>query len=438
VTRLSIFGLGYVGAVTSACLADRGIDVVGVDVSQVKVETILQGRSPIVEKGLDELISRAVRDGRLSATTDGRTAVLESDVSIICVGTPSNANGSLDLTAVQRVAESIGDALAEKEAWHVVIVRSTMLPGSTDEHVIPALERHSGLRAGVDFAVCYNPEFLREGTSIDDFHHPPFTIIGGDGERALRAVADLYAGIEAEVIETSVATAEMVKYVCNAFHALKVSFANEVGVLAKASHVDSHEVMDIFCRDRKLNISTAYLRPGFAFGGSCLPTDLRALLHSARRRDVDLPVLSAILPSNQEHIGRAYEMIRETGVRKVGLLGLSFKAGTDDLRESPLVAVVERLIGRGYDVRVYDPNVSFANLIGANRAYIEHEIPHIVSLMTESPEELIEHSEVLLLGNADSAFTDVLSHVRDDQRVIDLVGGGRSAVDGGAYAGIAW
>ncbi len=435
-TRLSIFGLGYVGAVTSACLAHRGLEVIGVDVTDVKVDAISAGRSPIVEEGLADLIQRGVSEGRLRATTDGHRAVLESDMSLICVGTPSNPNGSLDLSAVRRVAESIGESLREKGDWHTVVVRSTMLPGSTDEIVVPALESGSGMRAGVDFGVCYNPEFLREGSSIRDFNRPPFTIIGGANERANREVAELYAGIEGDVIHTTTATAEMVKYVCNAFHALKVAFANEIGVTAKAHGVDSHEVMDIFARDHKLNISAAYLRPGYAFGGSCLPKDLRALVHAARRSDLEVPVLSAILPSNEEHIARGFALVRDAGVRRVGVLGLSFKAGTDDLRESPLVALVERLIGRGYQVCVYDPNVSFANVHGTNRAYIEHEIPHIVSLMTDSPEQLLAHSELVIVGNSDPAFTRVLEGIRSDQVVVDLVRARSSRA--GDYRGIAW
>jgi GDP-mannose 6-dehydrogenase len=436
-SRVSIFGLGYVGAVSAACLADRGFEVVGVDVSEVKVDTINAGQSPIVEDGLADLMARQVGDGRLRATTDGAEAVLTTDLSLVCVGTPSNRNGSLDLSAVERVAENIGDALAEKDGWHVVVVRSTMLPGSTEEVVTPALERRSGKHAGIDFGVCYNPEFLREGSSIRDFQEPPFTIIGGDSPAAIEAVTDLYRGVEAEVVHTSIRVAEMVKYVCNAFHALKVAFANEIGVLAKSQEIDSHQVMEIFCKDRKLNIAPTYLRPGFAFGGSCLPKDLRALLHHGKSQDLALPLLEAILPSNQHQIERAYEMVRASGVRRVGVLGLSFKAGTDDLRESPLVALVERLIGREYQVAVYDRNVSFANLIGANRAYIEHEIPHIVSIMTDSLEDLIERSELVIVGNADPAFAAALDARPDGQHVIDLVRL-ENAEPRDLYEGIAW
>ena len=346
-TSVSIFGLGYVGAVSAACFADRGIRVVGVDPSPVKVEMIQAGRSPIIEEGLDELVAKGIESGRLTATDDWRRAIRDTDLSLICVGTPSNSNGSLDLSAVRRVAEDIGTALGEKNGYHVVIVRSTMLPGSTEEVVIPTLEKFSGKKAGVHFGVCYNPEFLREGSSIRDFAKPPFTVIGGAEERAIEAAQKLYATVEAPLFRVPIRVAEMVKYTSNAFHALKVAFANEIGLLCRAQGIDSHQVMDIFVQDQKLNISPYYLKPGYAFGGSCLPKDLRALLHHGRTLDVHPPVLEAILPSNERHIDAAYQMIRQTGSKRVGVLGLSFKAGTDDLRESPIVTLVERLIGRG-------------------------------------------------------------------------------------------
>ncbi len=315
-----------------------------------KVDAINSGRSPIVEEGLDALMGRVVAEGRVRAITSVEEGVRSSDISLICVGTPSKANGGLDLNAVERVAESIGRALADKESYHVVVVRSTMLPGSTEELVIPLLEKYSTKRAGVDFGVCYNPEFLREGSSIRDFHRPPFTIIGGRDAAANEVLAELYEGVDAPVVSTSFRVAEMLKYTSNAYHALKIVFANEIGALCKEQGIDSHELMDLFCRDTKLNISSAYLKPGFAFGGSCLPKDLRAVLHHARRLDLNLPVLEAILPSNDRQVQTAYQLIQRTGKKRVGVLGLSFKAGTDDLRESPMVTLVERLIGRGYDV----------------------------------------------------------------------------------------
>jgi len=439
VTTVSIFGLGYVGSVTAACLAGNGFSVVGVDLNPAKVDAINAGRSPFVEEGLDDLLAQGVAENRIRATADVRDAILSSDISLICVGTPSKANGSLDLSAVERVVESIGLALAEKDGYHVVVMRSTMLPGSTEDHVIPALEKHSKRRAGVDVGVCYNPEFLREGSSIRDFHRPPFTIIGGPDPLANEALAALYAGVDAPVLTTSFPVAELLKYASNAYHALKIVFANEIGALCKQQGIDSHELMGLFCRDTKLNISAAYLTPGFAFGGSCLPKDLRAVLHHARRLDLELPVLESILASNNRQIQTAYEMIQRTGKRRVGVLGLSFKAGTDDLRESPIVTLVERLIGRGYEVVVYDQSVTLANLHGANRAYIEHEIPHIVSIMTTSLEGLLDHADVVVIGRTDAEFADVVSRGREGQEYIDLVRiGDRETPKGVAYQGIGW
>jgi GDP-mannose 6-dehydrogenase len=438
-TSVSIFGLGYVGSVSAACLADRGHRVIGVDPSRVKVDMIQAGRSPIIEEGLDELVAKGIASGRLQATDDWQRAVRETDLSLICVGTPSNSNGSLDLSAVRRVSEDLGTAIGEKDGYHVVVVRSTMLPGSTDDIVIPTLERCSGKKAGADFGVCYNPEFLREGSSIRDFDKPPYTIIGGSEERATDLVRELYASLDAPLFVVPIRVAEMLKYANNAFHALKVAFANEIGVLCQAAGIDSHQVMDIFVRDEKLNISPYYLRPGFAFGGSCLPKDLRALIYHGHSLDVYPPVLESILPSNERHIEHAYQLIRNTGSKRVGVLGLSFKAGTDDLRESPIVTLVERLIGRGYHVRVYDRNVSLANLHGANRAYIEQEIPHITSVMTDTLDELLADVDVVVVANADPEFKSALDARRDGQRVIDLVRidpAGRP--NDPTYSGIAW
>jgi GDP-mannose 6-dehydrogenase len=434
-TRISIFGLGYVGSVSSACLAAAGHDVIGVDLAEAKVRAIGRGESPIVEEGLSDLMAEVVASGRLRATTDVNEAIAASDVSLICVGTPSLANGSLDLGYVERVSDGIGRALAAKGTYHVVVVRSTMLPGSTEARVIPTLERHLG-PVGGSFSVCYNPEFLREGSSIRDFYAPPYTIVGGDEDRAVETVASIYSAANAPVLHVSIREAEMLKYVSNAFHALKIAFANEIGLICKAHGIDSHRVMELFGRDTKLNISTAYLRPGYAFGGSCLPKDLRALVHRSRSLDLGSPVLEAIIPSNDSHIATAFEMIRRTGLKRVGFLGLSFKAGTDDLRESPLVTLVERLIGRGFDVRIMDPSVSFARIHGANRAFIEHEIPHIVSLMVEDPEVLLDHAEVLVIGNGSDEFRSILER-RPTQHVIDLVR--LAEADGAArYDGIAW
>ena len=382
--NISIFGLGYVGIVLAACLADNGNKVLGVDVNPTKVNIVKQGRSPIIEKGLNELVNKGLSNGNLDATTDTQKAVLQSDLSFVCVGTPSNGNGNIDLTYVKRVCEEIGAALAEKSSYHVVVLRSTMLPGSTEDLVIPTLEASSGKKAGEAFGVCFNPEFLREGSSIEDFYNPPFTIIGAEDHKAAQVLTNVYSMLTAPSFQIHIKEAEMVKYVNNAFHALKVAFANEIGSICKQQDIDSHTVMDIFCQDTKLNLSPYYLKPGFAFGGSCLPKDLRALLYHSSRLDVKTPVLESILPSNDIQINRATQIIKQLGHKRVGILGFSFKDGTDDLRESPMVELIEYLIGKGYQVQVYDRNVSLANLHGANRAYIEKEIPHISSLMTDS------------------------------------------------------
>ena len=436
--RVSVFGLGYVGAVSVACLAEQGHQVVGVDVNPAKVDAIGAGKSPMVEAGLGTLLQAGVASGHIRATNDTSQAIRDSDVSFICVGTPSQANGSLDLSFIQRVCEAIGQALADKQGFLVVVVRSTMLPGSTEEVVIPALEAGSGKRHGTDFAVAFNPEFLREGTSLTDFHDPPFTVIGSDDPRAIEVVRELYVSVQGPVVTVPFKVAEMVKYACNAFHGLKVSFANEIGNLCKQQGIDSHAVMDLFCRDQKLNLSPYYLKPGFAFGGSCLPKDLRALLYHGRQLDTRTPTLESILPSNERQIDIAYQMVRRTGCRRIGVLGFSFKAGTDDLRESPMVALIEMLIGKGYEVAVYDRNVSLANLTGANRAFIEQEIPHIGKLMRDSIQEVLSFSELIVIGNRGEEFKDALAELRDDQIVLDLVRISDVPPDNPNYGGICW
>ena len=418
---ISIFGLGYVGAVSVACLADNGHNIIGVDVNPTKIEMIAKGHSPIVEEGLGELLKKGVNDGRIRATSDQVQAVHDSDISFICVGTPSNPNGSLNLVYVKKVSEAIGQALAAKDGYHVVVARSTMLPGSTEEVVIPALEEASGKKAGVDFGVCFNPEFLREGSSIKDFYDPPFTVIGAENEKAAGIVTDIYSMLNAPLMVVPIKVAEMVKYANNAFHALKVSFANEVGNICKQQNIDSHKVMEIFCQDKKLNLSPYYLKPGFAFGGSCLPKDLRAILYHCRHFDVQLPVMESILPSNRKQIDVAIQMIKRTGRKKVGVLGFSFKAGTDDLRESPMVDLIEYLIGKGHHVTVYDKNVSLANLQGANRAYIEQEIPHIATLMADTIDKVLAESEVIVIGNGAAEFREVVNKIEDHHTLIDLV-----------------
>ena len=436
--KLSIFGLGYVGSVSAACFARDGHEVIGVDVNPTKVEIINSGRSPIVEPQLEELISAGVAAGRLRATTNAAEAIANSDVSLLCVGTPGNVNGSLDLTYIKNSCKEIGVALASVDRYHVVVVRSTMLPGSIERHVIPTLEVYSGKRAGKDFGVAINPEFLREGTSVYDFDNPPFTLIGADDEQVSSLVGHLYSRLNAPLFTLLIKEAEMVKYACNCFHALKVAFANEIGNICKPLEVDSHRVMKVFCEDTKLNLSPYYLKPGFAFGGSCLPKDLRAINYKAKELDVDVPLLGSILSSNERQIERAINMILSTGRKNVGVLGLSFKPGTDDLRESPLVTVIERLIGKGIKVTIYDRHVHLARLFGANKEYIEREIPHISELMRPELEAVVNASEVIVIGNKSEEFLEIKDLLRNDQTVIDLVRLFDTTPHAGSYTGIAW
>lgn len=419
--NVSVFGLGYVGCVSAASFAGDGHNVVGVDVNADKVASINAGRSPIVEPGLDALLERGAADGRLRATTDTVDAIRSTDVSLLCVGTPSRRNGSLDLQYLERVSEQIGRALHDKNSYHVVVVRSTVLPGTTHEVVIPAIERESGKTYGDGFGVSVNPEFLREGTALKDFRKPPLTLVGHNHAADASGTIALYQSIDAPLISTSIRVAEMMKYTSNTWHALKVVFANEIGNLCKRLDVDSHEVMDIFCRDEKLNLSPYYLKPGFAFGGSCLPKDVRALQYRAKELDVELPLISQILPSNRAQIQQALDQVLETGRKKVGLLGFSFKAGTDDLRESPIVILAEALLGKGVTLKIYDKNVSMAKLVGANKDYIVQQIPHLSSLLCHTIDEVISGSEVIVVGNQAPEFADAVMTCRPDQIVIDLV-----------------
>ena len=438
--KIAVFGLGYVGVVSAACLVRDGHEVLGVDPNELKASFLRAGKSPIVEPGLDELIAAAVAAGRLSAGSDPAVAVAQCDVLMVCVGTPGQANGSLDLSYVRRVVQQIGAQLAGAAAYKVVVIRSTLLPGSMQSVVIPTLEEASRRQAGKDFGVCINPEFLREGSAIYDYDHPPKTVIGASDERAAATVRELYAALSAPLIHTDLRTAEMIKYIDNSWHALKVTFANEVGRLCKAMRIDGRLAMRLFCMDTKLNISSAYLRPGFAFGGSCLPKDLRALTYQGRLLDVDTPVLSSILASNQLHIAHALALIRASGRRRVGLLGLSFKEGTDDLRESPIVTLAEQLIGKGYELRVYDRNVRLSSLVGANREYILNHIPHIGRLMVDRPEQLLEHAEVVVLACPDRELAPLLQKLPQEKSLIDLVGAWSTEThpQTQAYDGIAW
>ncbi len=436
--KVSIFGLGYVGAVSAGCLAKGGHEVVGVDLAQTKVDLINSGRSPIIEQDINEIIEAAVADGRLRATSDVSEAINATEISFICVGTPSQSNGNLDLQYVERVCEQIGEEIAKKDARHVVVIRSTILPGTMRNLVIPTLEKASGMTAGEGFGVCNNPEFLREGTAVYDYLNPPKTVIGESDTQSGDLLASFYTGLDAPLIRTEIETAEMVKYVDNVWHALKVSFANEVGNICKAVDIDGHAVMDIFCQDRKLNISGAYLKPGFAFGGSCLPKDLRALNYKGKSADLVLPVLSSMLPSNEQQIATGLRMITSKESRKVGILGFSFKAGTDDLRESPLIEVIERLIGKGYDLRLYDRNVEMATLVGANKDFILNKIPHISRLMVSTIDEVLEHADTLVIGNAAPEFRDIMDKLRPGQVVVDFVRISDRRSDGETYDGICW
>jgi GDP-mannose 6-dehydrogenase len=437
--RVSVFGLGYVGCVSAACLAQRGHQVIGVDVNPAKVDLVAGGVAPVVEERIGELTAEVVASGALRATTDTAAAVAQTEVSLVCVGTPSAANGSLSTTYLERVAEEIGAALATKDTWHTVVFRSTMLPGTCTSLLIPILEKSSGKTAGVDFGVAVNPEFLREGSSVKDFFDPPKTVIGQTDPVAGDAVAGLYDGLPGEVFRVAIEVAEMTKYADNSYHALKAAFANEIGSVCRALGVDSHQLTEIFLADRKLNVSPAYLRPGFAFGGSCLPKDVRGLVYAARRADVAVPLLSHVLPSNEDHLRRAVELVMATGKRRIGLFGLSFKPGTDDLRESPLVELAERLVGKGYDLRIYDANVSLSRLIGANRDYIEARLPHLGELLRAEVTEVLEHAEVCVVGCVEPTVTEALA-AAGDRTIIDLV----RLPDASArradprYVGLAW
>ncbi|MFF0309411.1 nucleotide sugar dehydrogenase [Streptosporangium sp. NPDC004379] len=457
--RISVFGLGYVGCVSAACLASAGHEVVGVDVNPSKVDLVARGLAPVVEERIGELTAEAVRSGALRATADVAEAVAATDVSLVCVGTPSAPNGSLSTAYLERVAEQIGRALAAKAPAagtpatrtpaagtpvdgarrHTVVFRSTMLPGTCEDLLVPILERESGLVAGTGFGVAVNPEFLREGTSVRDFFDPPKTVIGELDRASGDVVAALYEGLPGEVFRVPITVAEMTKYTDNAFHGLKISFANEIGAICQALGLDSHRVMDVFLADRKLNISPAYLRPGFAFGGSCLPKDLRGLVYAARRADVSVPLLAHVLPSNEDHLRRAFELVTAAGGRRVGLFGLSFKPGTDDLRESPMVELAERLLGKGYDLRIYDANVSLSRLMGANRDYIAGRLPHLGDLLSGSADEVLAHADVCVVGCKDPAVLDALAGA-GDRAIIDLVrlpdAAARRAHPG--YVGLGW
>jgi GDP-mannose 6-dehydrogenase len=435
---IAVFGLGYVGTVSAACLAKSGHTVIGVDPQQSKIDLINDRMPPVIEAGLAELIQETAQEKRLRATSDAVEAVALSTISLVCVGTPGRPNGSLDLGSIARVCEEIGAALGRSDQFHVVVIRSTILPGTMSELIRPTLERTSGKKAGIDFGLANNPEFLREGTAIKDFYDPPKIVIGAFDERSREIVAGLYRDIDAPLIQTSVEIAEMIKYADNSWHALKVAFGNEIGNICKALGIDGHRLMDVFCKDTKLNISPSYLYPGFAFGGSCLPKDLRALTYHARHIDLSLPVLESILPSNRLQIERAMRVVASHGRRRIGVLGFSFKAGTDDLRESPMVELIESLIGKGYDVCLYDRNIHLSQLVGANREHILNAIPHIAKLMVDTVDEVIAHGELILIGTADGGYQGLRSQLAPYKVVIDMAGFGRRRESSERYDGINW
>jgi GDP-mannose 6-dehydrogenase len=439
-SRISVFGLGYVGTVSAACFAHQGNEVIGVDLSPGKVEAMEAGRSPIVEPRLGDLIAQCHQSRLLRATSDSAAAVLTSDISFLCVGTPSLRNGKLDLGHIEPVCREIGETLKKKDSFHLIVLRSTVLPGTAESIVVPALEKASGKRMGPEFGVCVNPEFMREGTAVNDFLEPSMTVIGASEPGHSRMLRELYAWAPGRIFETSFRSAEMVKYVCNAWHATKVSFANEVGALAKELGVDAESVVEIFLADTKLNISSSYLKPGFAFGGSCLPKDVRALNYRAKELDLELPLFESLLPSNESHLERAVAMVLATGKKKIAVLGLSFKAATDDLRESPQVQLVKRLIGEGREIQIWDDNVSLGRLIGSNRQYIEEVIPHVGSLLSTNLEQVLQRAEVVIIGTRGIDKSVLDSHLRPTHFVVDLVNLEKSKrpTASNSYEGICW
>ena len=437
--KISVFGLGYVGAVSCACLPELGHEVIGVDTNPAKVRMINDGQSPVVEEGINELIEAAIRAGKLRATDDVEAAVIGSEISLISVATPSNPNYTPNLSAVDTVIRSIGAAIRKKSGHHTIVLRSTVPPGTTEDRIRPILEEAVGRKVGDRLSLVFNPEFLREGTSVKDFHQPPQTVIGSLDEAGYVALEQMYAGLPGVVVRASCRVAESVKYLCNVFHAMKIVFANEAGSVLKACGLDGREVMRIFCQDTQLNISAAYLRPGFAFGGSCLPKEVKGFLTLARDKDVPIPALAGLLDSNAAHIDRAYDMIARDGRRKVALFGLAFKPGTDDMRDSPLVTLAERLLGKGFDLAIYDNFVKISRLLGKNKEFIEREIPHLDRLLQETPEQALDGAQVVVVGHADPAARKAIVAQATGRRIVDLSGYAELRGAGAAhYEGICW
>jgi len=437
--NVSVFGLGYVGAVSCGCLPELGHNVIGVDTNPAKVRMINDGQSPVVEESINELIGAAVSAGKLRATDDVESAIRNSEISLISVATPSNPNYSPDLTAVDAVIRSIGAAVRGKPGHHTVVLRSTVPPGTTEDRIRPLLEASAGRPVGDRLSLVFNPEFLREGSSVKDFHKPPQTVIGSVDAVGYEVMEQLYKGLPGAFVRTDCRVAESVKYLCNVFHALKIVFANEAGSVLKTCGIDGREVMQIFCQDQQLNISPAYLRPGFAFGGSCLPKEVKGFLALARDREVPIPAMQSLLESNDAHIERAYALIARGGRRKVAMFGLAFKPGTDDMRDSPLVTLAERLLGKGFDLSIYDKFVKLSRLLGKNKEFIDREIPHLDRLLKESPEQALQGAEVIVIGHADAAARAAIVEQAAGRRIIDLSGYAELRTAGGAqYEGICW
>ncbi len=437
--KVSVFGLGYVGAVSCACLPELGHDVIGVDINPLKVQLIASGQSPVVEEGIEELIGAAVKAGKLTATNDVAAAVQGTEVSLISVATPSLPNYMPDLTALDAVVGQIGAEIAKKDGHHTLVIRSTVAPGTTRARIAPLLEHAAGRKIGDRLSLVFNPEFLREGSSVADFHNPPQTIVGSLDEAGVEVMKRLYTGVPGSFVAADVGVAESVKYLCNVFHALKIVFANEAGAVLKETGLDSRDVLALFCEDKQLNISKAYLRPGFAFGGSCLPKEVKGFLTIARERGVDIPVLGSLLNSNDAHIGRAYELIAANGRKPVALFGLAFKPGTDDLRDSPLVVLAEKLLGKGFDLAIYDKFVKIARLLGKNKEYIDREIPHLDKLLQETPDAVLARAEVVVVGHADAETRQRIIALAKGARVVDLNGYADLRDAGFAeYEGICW
>lgn len=400
---IAVFGLGYVGCVTAACFAELEFRVVGVDIDARKVRAIRDGQSPFYEPGLEPLIAKHLSSGSLTATPSTQEALRDADFAFLCVGTPSAPNGNLNLDYLRKVATEIGSHLDGRAKPLTVVVRSTVFPGTCDEVVAPSVEPRA--------TVVANPEFLREGSAVKDFMEPSLVVVGSHNRAAAEGVASLYAGLPVQTSVVALRTAELIKYTCNTFHALKIAFANEIGTLSTSLGLDGAEVMETICRDTKLNISSVYMKPGFAFGGSCLPKDLRGLTYRARQLDLDLPLLNSVLPSNEAHMTRAFRRVMEMGCRKIGIYGLAFKPNTDDLRESPGVALIERLIGKGCDVKIYDPHIQLDAIYGSNEAFLLKALPHIGRSLEKSLQGVISWAELIVVTQQPNAEAQqALSH----------------------------